>query len=81
MGNYRELQKYLENSGKTEIKLSFDNLKNILILKLIMLLFSVYKRNFNAAIWFAIFPNKRNGLVFAKSKRKTMTMMMQPLQH
>ena len=30
MGNYRELQKYLENTGKTEIKLSFDNLKNIL---------------------------------------------------
>lgn len=30
MGNYKELQKYLENTGKTEIKLSFDNLKNIL---------------------------------------------------
>lgn len=30
MGNYRKLQKYLENSGKIEIKLSFDNLKEIL---------------------------------------------------
>lgn len=56
MGNYRELQKYLENTGKTEIKLSFDNLKNILNVEVNYAVVLRLQKEFQCSYYFS---NKR----------------------